>query len=212
MITHLKHHDLQRLSRSKPLICRNVNCGRTLDGIGKGGEVRIQGARNDLGVCDVCFGPLYVSMYDPDGKALKRRVERKYLTQLLTGCNQSWCRNAFCKTGRKSLGILAEGQTISSKEALTMIKPTLENLKDVNAPVSFCTDEASQKRRSLAEMVAAEGEIDVKGKGKEKEGSSRGNGYDVEWCVAALEAEGGDLDKGRGWLRDYAPTRAEGRR
>ena len=210
MNTHLKHHDLQRLSRNKPRVCRNVNCGRTLDGVSKGGEVRVQGSRNDLGVCDACYGPLYVSMYDPDGKALKRRVERKYLTQLLTGCNQPWCCNAFCRTGRKSLGLMTDGQTISSKEALSMIKPTLDNLKDMTSPVSFCTDEASQKRRTLAEMIAAESTADAKGKGKE--GETGGSGYSAEWCVAALEAVDGDLDRGRSWLKDYAPTRAEERR
>ena len=210
MATHLKHHDLQRLSRPKPRICRNVNCGRTLDGVSKSGEVKVQGSRNDLGVCDVCFGPLYVTMYDPDGKALRRRVERKYLTQFLTGCGQLWCGNEYCKTGRKNLGMLEEGQTISSKEALGMIKPTLDALKDGKVPVHFCTDEASQKRRVLAEMVSAEGNAGGKGKGKERDnGLAEGSGYELEWCVAALEAGGGDLDKARGWLRDFAPTRAE---
>ena len=212
MTTHLKHHDLQRLSRTKPRICRNVNCGRTLDGIGKGGEVRMEGARNDLGICDVCFGPLYVSAYDPDGKALKRRVERRYLTQLLTGCNQPSCRNAFCKTGRKSLDLLSEGQTISSKDALVMIKPMMDGLQDSKGGISFCTDEAGQRRRTLADMIAAEGVIDVKGKSKANATGSGGSGYEVEWCIAALEAEGGDLDRGRNWLKDYAPRRAEGRR
>ena len=209
MTTHLKHHDLQRLSRSKPRICRNVNCGRTLDGVSKSGEVKVQGSRNDLGVCDVCFGPLYVTMYDPDGKALRRRVERKYLTQFLTGCGQTWCRNEYCKNGRKNLGTLQEGQTISSKEAMGMIKPTLDGLKDGKVPVLFCTDEASQKRRMLGEMVAAEGNAGGKGKGREIDVSAEGSGYELEWCVAALEAAGGNLDKGRSWLRDFAPTRAE---
>ena len=209
MTTHLKHHNLQRLARSKPRICRNINCGRTLDGVSKGGEVKSQASRNDLGVCDVCFGPLYVTMYDPDGKALRRRVERKYLTQLLSGCGQPWCRNEYCKNGRKNLGMLQEGQTISSKEALGMIKPTLDALKDGNVSVHFCTDEASQKRRVLAEMVAAEGNGVGKGKGKEGDGLLEGSGYEPEWCVAALEVAGGDLDKARGWLRDFAPTRAE---
>lgn len=213
MPTHLKYHDHQRLSRQKPRICRNANCGRTLDGIGKGGEVRVQGSRNDLGVCDVCFGPLYVSMYDPDNKALKRRVERKCLTQLLTGCGQNWCRNEFCKNGRKNVGLIAEGQLVTSKEALTMIKPSLESLKDMAAPVYLCTDEASQRRRTLAEMMAAEGgNGDVKGKGKGKEREGIGAGYDFEWCVAALEVVSGDLDKGRQWLKDYAPTRFEAAR
>ena len=209
MTTHLKHHDLQRLSRSKPRICRNINCGRTLDGVSKSGEVKVQGSRNDLGVCDVCFGPLYVTMYDPDGKALRRRVERKYLTQFLTGCGQTWCRNEYCKNGRKNLGTLQEGQTISSKEAMGMIKPTLDGLKDGKVPVHFCTDEASQKRRMLGELVAAEGSAGGKGKGRAIDGSAEGSGYELEWCVAALEAAGGDLDKGRSWLRDFAPTRAE---
>ena len=205
MTTHLKHHDLQRLSRSKPRICRNVNCGRTLDGVSKGGDVKVQKSRNDLGVCDVCFGPLYVTMYDPDGKALRRRVERKYLTQLLTGCGQStWCRNEFCKTGRRNLGVLPEGQTISSKDALGMIKPAVDGLKDGKVPVHLCTDEASQKRRVLAEMVAAEG--------RDGEGLAGGGGYDLEWCVAACETAGGDLDRARGWLRDFAPTRVEAAR
>ena len=204
MTTHLKHHDLQRLSRSQPRICRNANCGRTLDGVSKkSGDVIIkaQASRNDLGVCDVCFGPLYVTMYDPDGKALRRRVERKYLTQLLTGCGQSWCRNAFCKNGRRTLGLLSEGQTISSKDALAMVKPVLDGLKDGKVPVHLCTDEASQKRRVLAEMIAAEGGGDGLAQG--------GSGYDLEWCVAACESAGGDLDGARGWLRDFAPTRVE---
>ena len=209
MTTHLKHHDLQRLSRSKPRICRNFNCGRTLDGVSKSGDVKVQGPRNDLEVCDACFGPLYVTMYDPDGKALRRRVERKYLTQLLTGCGQPWCKNEYCKTGRKNLGMLQEGQTISSKEALGMIKPILDALKDGKVPVHFCTDEASQKRRLLAELVAAEGNAVGKGKGKERDNLVEGSGYELEWCVASLEAAGGDLDKARGWLRDFAPTRAE---
>jgi len=208
MPTHLKYHDHQRLSRQKPRICRNANCGRTLDGIGKGGEVRVQGSRNDLGVCDVCFGPLYVSMYDPDGKALKRRVERKYLTQLLTGCRQSWCRNEFCKSGRRKVGLTQEGEILTSKEALAIVKPNLESLKDMRTPVQLCTDEGSQKRRTLAEMMAAEGGVG-NGKGKGKEKASIRAGYDLEWCVAALEVVGGDLDRGRQWLKDYAPTSAE---
>ena len=217
MGTHLKHHNFLRLSRSKPKICRNANCGRTLDSVSKSGEVRVRGPKNDLGVCDTCFGPLYVSMYDPEGKALRRRVERKYLTQLLTGCGQPWCRNSYCKTGRKDLGLPQEEQTMASKDALAMVRPALEGLKGGYTPISFCTDEASQKRRTLAKMIAAEGgEEDVrdvkdkgKGRGKGKEREGTGSGYDIEWCVAALEVENGDLDKATGWLKDFAPTRAE---
>ena len=210
MSTHLRHHSLQRLSRTKPRICRNVNCGRTLDHVSKSGDVKPQGDRNELGICETCFGPLYVSMYDPEGKALRRRVERKYLTQLLTGCGQSWCGNEFCKTARKNRGLEEEGK-VTSKEALAMVKPLVDGLKEQGIPVHFCTDEGSQRRRALAEMVAADvgEEVDGKRKGKEIEKNVGGGGYELAWCVAALEVEGGDLDRARQWLKDYAPTRAE---
>ncbi|MCJ1285580.1 hypothetical protein MMC26_004921 [Xylographa opegraphella] len=201
MSTHLRHHDLERLSRITPRICRNINCGRTLDGIGPNGEIRRPKASgNDIGLCDTCYGPLYNNAYDPEGKALRRRVERRYLTQLLTGCGKDWCRNEYCKTGRRYLGSERPGEPVTSKEAMGLIKPTLEHLmNDGSHPLHFCTDEASQKRRVLADMIAVE---------DESEGQAVG-GYDLPWCMAALEAEGGDLGNARRWLRNWAPTRAE---
>ena len=196
MSTHLRHHDLERLSRSPPRICRNVNCGRTLDGIGSHGEInRPRALNNDLGVCDTCFGPLYNSSFDPDGRALRRRVERRYLSQLITGCGKDWCRNAYCKTGRKALG---QNESVTSKEAGAMTRPILEGLMSWVSPLQFCTDEVSQKRRVLADLIAAE----------EVEGAS---GYDVRWCVAAMEAENGDLGKARAWLSNWAVRKGEGR-
>lgn len=199
METHLKNHDLDRFSRQTPNVCRNINCGRTLDTCAKNGDTRAgsrmgQGPGNDVGLCSVCFGPLYVSMYDPEGKALKRRVERRYLQQLLTGCGKAWCKNEFCKTGRKNLDM---NTSISTKDALPMIKPFLDTAA-TDKPFHFCVDEQSQKRRNLAEMLAAE------------DGGPAGRGgYAFEWCVGALEAENGDLDGARQWLKNWAPARAE---
>lgn len=202
MSTHLKHHDFERLSRPAPRLCRNINCGRTQDGVGKNGDTRAgtrmgQGPGNDVGLCSVCFGPLYVSLYDPDGKALRRRVERRYLSQLLTGCGKKWCMNEYCKTGRGNRG--GDGKTVATKDALPIIKPWLEGLagKGYETSLHFCVDEGSQRRRGIAELLAAEKGIEGKG------------GYSLEWCVAALEAEGGDLDKARSWLKSWAPQRAE---
>ena len=208
MATHLKHHDLERHSRVRPRICRNVNCGRTIDHVNKTGEVRLQKASegNEIGVCDPCFGPLYVSMYDPEGKALKRRVERKYLTQILTGCGHAWCRNEFCKTGRKNSGF--EG-ALTSKEGTAAIKPFLEGLMSKSTPIHFCVDESSQQRRVLAGMLAAEGDVGDKGKGKAKGDAKLLSEYALEWCVAALSIEEGDLDRARTWLQWFAPTNAE---
>ncbi|KAI9715150.1 MAG: hypothetical protein M1812_006129 [Candelaria pacifica] len=197
MTTHLRHHDLERQTRPKPRLCRNVNCSRTLDGVSKNGDTRAttrtnQGTSNEIGLCAICFGPLYVSIYDPSGKALKRRIERRYLTQLLTGCNKSWCQNAYCKSGRKnsSTGTNIEVENIGTKEALPMIKPFVDGFGSLEIPLHFCVDENNSKRRKLAEQLVDDGD----------------KGYEFEWCVAALEAEGGDLEKARGWLRNWAPA------
>lgn len=202
METHLKNHDLDRFSRPPPIPCRNVNCGRTLDVCAKNGDTRAgtrmgQGPGNDVGLCSVCFGPLYVSMYDPENKALKRRIERRYLQQLLTGCGKPWCRNEYCKTGRKSLGVNAN---LATKDALPIIKPFLDGLArgHEGLPLHFCVDEGSQKRRTLAEMLAAE-----------TGGPAGKGGYGFQWCLGALEAENGDLDGARQWLKNWAPTNSD---
>ncbi|KAF2097536.1 UFD1-domain-containing protein [Rhizodiscina lignyota] len=200
MRTHLLNHELEKKSRLAPRVCRNVNCGRTLDGVNKSGDTRAgtrmgNGPGNDVGLCSTCFGPLYVSMYDPDGKALKRRVERRYLSQLLQGCGKSWCRNQFCKTGRTHMDV--SPAAVPTKDALPMIRPYLDALLVKVAegdeadlkPLHFCVDEGSQKRRALAEMLAAEGV------------------YRFEWCVAALEVEGGKIDGARSWLEGWAPRK-----
>ncbi|KAI4151964.1 MAG: hypothetical protein LQ340_003176, partial [Diploschistes diacapsis] len=186
MGVHLRHHNLERLARITPRLCRNINCGRTLDGVGSRGEIKRQRQDNDLGLCGVCFGPLYNSAYDPDNKALRRRVERRYLTQFLTGCGNDYCRNEFCKTARQYLGLMQ----MSSKEAMQVVKPDLEGIAS-GSPLRFCADEQSQKRRLIANMLASE--LNEKG-------------YDLPWTVAALEAEGGDLRNARTWLRNWAPT------
>ncbi|KAL8833413.1 MAG: hypothetical protein Q9176_007995 [Flavoplaca citrina] len=219
MSTHLKHHSYERLSRTTPTVCGNSNCGRTIEGYytsdGKrtvrgGGSGTFNGSR----ICGTCFGPLYSNTYDPEGKALGRRVDRRYLTQMMTGCGKGWCRNDYCKTGRLNKG-----------------QEPLKDMKSINAEAKrmcyvgglrFCTDETSQQRRELAEMIAAEkGEGDgfiggciiegekVKGKGKESEDKRGLWGYELGWCVNALEVEKGDLLRARGWLRDWGVSRED---
>ncbi|KAF2133193.1 ubiquitin fusion degradation protein-like protein [Dothidotthia symphoricarpi CBS 119687] len=202
MDTHLRHHNLERLSRPTPRLCRNVNCGRTQDGANKMGDTRAgtrkgQGPGNEIGLCSVCFGPLYVSLHDPEGKALRRRIERRYLSQLLTGCGKAWCRNEYCRTGRKNLG--QGDKSVPTREAIPLVKGFLDGMdgRGYSTPLHFCVDERSQKSRTLAEMLSAETGIEGKG------------GYGLEWCAAGLEAEGGDLEKGRAWLKGWAPQRSE---
>ena len=193
MSTHLKHHDLERLARSPPRLCRNVNCGRTLDGVGSKGEIKkARSSTNDIGLCGTCYGPLYNSAYDPEAKALTKRLERRYISQIVSGCGRDWCRNEYCKTGRKH--VMQSNETISMKDAMAMAKPILTHLMDLTRPLHLCTDEASQTRRLLAEMISSRGEE---------------QGYDLTWTVIAMEAESGDLEKAQAWLRTWAPTRAE---
>ncbi|KAK5995361.1 Ubiquitin fusion degradation 1-like protein [Cladobotryum mycophilum] len=192
MDTHLKHHELDKVSRSRPSICRNVNCGRTLYGVGSRGQVGNAGSHvkspgNDIGLCSICFGPLYVSLHDPDGKALRRRIERRYLGQMMTGCGKPHCANEWCKIGRSNAGLEPKGS--SAGAVLPLVKPFLPGALDPMEPMYFCVDEGSQTGRKLAEMVAAE------------------KAWDLEWCIAAAEVERSDLDKMRDWLQAWAPRR-----
>ncbi|UKZ76203.1 hypothetical protein TrVFT333_003900 [Trichoderma virens FT-333] len=179
-------------SGSSKGVCRNVNCGRTLYGVGSKGQIGTAGSQvkapgNDIGLCSLCFGPLYVSMHDPDGKALRRRIERRYLSQLMAGCGKPHCANEWCKTGRSNTGLEAKGS--SAAAALPLVKPFLPGALDASQPCHFCVDESSQTGRKLAELVAAE------------------KVWDLEWCVAAAENEKANLDKMRDWLQAWAPRR-----
>ena len=196
MNTHLRHHELERLSRPPPRICLNQNCRRTLDVRG--------GANNDsLGLCSFCFGPLYVDTYDPEGKALRRRIERRYLTQMMTGCGKPWCQNEYCKSGKQAKQQTSQ-QTASMSAAniLATVRPLLNAITfqadtPNTAPFYFCADQTGQQRRSLAEMIAAEGAM------------TDGKTYDLAWCIAAVEATGGDLEKAKEWLENWAPAQGE---
>ncbi|GAO18038.1 hypothetical protein UVI_02042850 [Ustilaginoidea virens] len=192
METHMKHHELDKVSREKPAICRNANCGRTIHGVGPRGQVGAgagaaqgQDPGNHVGLCAICFGPLYVSMHDPEDRALKRRIERKYLGQMMTGCGKRHCRNEWCKTGRAHGGLEAKG--CSASAILPLVKPLVAMVSDSRGKMYFCVDESSQERRKLAESLATE------------------KVWDLEWCVAAAEAEKGDLERMRNWLQAWAP-------
>lgn len=197
MATHLKHHELEKAHRPKPSVCRNANCGRTLHGVGKNGAVGSgtqmgQGPGNEIGLCSLCFTPLYVSLHDPEGKALRRRIERRYLTQMMQGCGKKWCANPWCKTGRTNASL--EARASSAQAVLPLIKPLVDSFRDKHVPMYFCVDESNQRRRKLAEILAADSD------------------WDLEWCIAACEAEGPNFDRAEEWLANWAPSRTEGER
>ncbi|RHZ52723.1 putative ubiquitin fusion degradation protein (Ufd1) [Aspergillus thermomutatus] len=207
MKTHLRHHDLERLSRPAPRICLNQNCGRTLDA--RGVQSTVTPGIDTLGLCSICFGPLYVDTYDPEGKSLRRRIERRYLSQLMSGCGKSWCQNEYCKTGKQQRLSSDTGDggstSMSAAKILALVRPLIDAInfrRDApnTAPFYLCTDQVGQQRRILAEMIAAEGAM------------SGGKAYDLPWCVAAVEATAGNLDKAREWLTNWAPAKDEDKR
>jgi len=173
MAVHLKNHDLQRLSRPLPMICANPLCYRSPAAI-----------PNLLGLCDVCFGPLYTPTHDPTGAALQNRVERKLLRQFLAGCGKSWCRSPLCKSGRRNLEVTNE--KVGTKEAMPLIKTRL-----AGGEVPLCVDERTARRRDMAEALEIQSVADS-GVGK--------GGYALQFCCRAVEAANGDLEGARKWL------------
>ena len=213
MSVHLRNHDLERLSRSAPRLCRNINCGQTVDIVYPNGDMRRasdQTMKDHLGLCETCFGPLYNSSFDPDGRALKRRTERRYLTQLVTGCGKAWCMNDFCATGRQNLFNTKTDESIGVKQqiplekltiksATSLIKPEIADLQS-DSPLHFCVNEKSQERRRLATFLEVQNDWDGK------------QGWDLPWCVAALEvSHENNANRAGEWLRNWAPRRGEGR-
>ena len=82
---HQRMHDGQRLRRTVPNICRNSNCVHLVD------------PSNSLGLCSVCFGPLWVADHDPTGVKLRSRLERRLTKQLINGCGRTWCHNGVSR-------------------------------------------------------------------------------------------------------------------
>ena len=182
MRTHLALHDRDRISRPKPLTCVNAMCGRTLRG---GDESRVH--REQTGLCNECFAPLYSTTYDPEGKVLRRRVERRLLQQVIGGCGKPWCQNQdWCKTGYQNA--TGEVRVLTAKDALPMLRPIMDELARGDASsLSFCVDEGTQIRRRNANALAQVGE------------------YELEWCIKALEESKGDMTGAQSWLSDHAP-------
>ena len=186
MKTHLAFHDRTRISRPKPLTCVNNMCVRS---IRAGDESRVQ--IEQMGLCNEDFAPLYSTSHDPDGKILRRRIERRLLQQLIGGCGKSWCKNEeWCKTGYKNAS--GKDRVLTAKDALPTIKPVMAELaKGDTSSLSFCVDEGTQSRYQNGKVLAQVGE------------------YELEWCIKALEECKGDMNAAQTWLSDHAPKIAE---
>ncbi|KAG0361550.1 hypothetical protein BG005_007969 [Podila minutissima] len=169
---HAKNHEYQRQNQATPKLCTNQNCVRAR-------------STNVLGLCQLCFGPYWVPTEDPKHQKLVQRLARKYHSQLMTGCGNSWCRNQYCATSR--------GQEMDATSAATELMVILKEAKIGNTietgKVWLCVDEATTRKKVLAQVLFE----DLQGQ------------YAIEWCVKALESERTDLEAAVQWLNQQAP-------
>ena len=171
MGVHLQWHDSARKLTPAPLNCRNMNCTRAKAG-------------NVLGLCTICFGPLYSPLNDPGHKKLTSRVERRILMQGMSGCGRSGCNNSlYCAT--------ASGRKKTMTEMQPVVRDITKDMLSGNGAFYFCVDESIQRRAFLAGMISAEGN------------------YDLEWARRGIEEGRGDLGRAREWLERNARRKDE---
>ena len=181
MAAHSRLHDLERRSRPPPPPpCANQNCGNAQPTNG-----------NALLLCRDCFAPLYSPERDDDGKRLLKTLLAAYHNQIMHGCGRSDCGNInFCATAaekkREKGAYEKPTANQAAVKALEMLKKSkLMNSKGVE--YALCVSRWSQGRREAAERLVREG-------------------YDIRWCIEALDKCGGDEVGAKEWLKRCAPT------
>lgn len=128
--THVKHHELNKQQSQVAGFtrCLNLLC--------------INRAGGTMGLCDHCFGPLYLTQHDPDGAKLRNRIERRYVLQLSKGCGRAQCLNEYCKTGQP----FSDNMATFKKVLLPMVPSEFH----------FCVDELMDNKRAVVEAYIAE--------------------------------------------------------
>ncbi|KAI1204335.1 ubiquitin fusion degradation protein UFD1-domain-containing protein [Annulohypoxylon truncatum] len=102
--------------------------------------------------------------------------------------DEETCKNCLQRIPKRTI-ILHENFCLRNNVACPQCRNVFQKTSDEWRKHWHCPrDEANQRRRKLAEMLAAEDD------------------WDLEWCIAACEAEGPDLDRARGWLINWAPS------
>ncbi|KAI5959915.1 uncharacterized protein KGF55_005147 [Candida pseudojiufengensis] len=159
---HLKLHEINKIQFNNDIHfnkCSNLNCIQELS------------SSNELGLCDICYGPLYINQHDPQNLKLQLRIERKYMIQLNNGCNNSWCNNEYCKTGNPKL------QQNSMKDNLFLLNDKLfKNIYKPSLPINskfsnhigsesknklwFCVNESISNKKLIFDIINSENEYD----------------------------------------------------
>lgn len=147
MRKHVKLHQLDTKSSNDMFKltfnkCCNENC------------VNLINIPNDLKLCDICYGPLYSTLNDPNNLKLQMRIERKYMLQLSKGCEFSNCRNIHCKR-KTTLNGVKEIMKFINEELFTYIStPNLPINKSRGTKpnkVWFCVNDITNNKMILAQ-------------------------------------------------------------
>lgn len=198
--SHMKLHSFQRLSNKTPThFCTNINCQRYIpdnefyDNSGTSGYSPLddQGRTEKIpyGLCKLCYGPLYNSLYDPTGAKLLTRIERRYIIQMTRGCGKSFCENReACATSMTT--------KLQMSEVMARVKELMVLESDVDMTehkgkrfekVFFCVDETTTKRKIITDVMSEDDPV-----------------YSREWIAKAMEINNGDEAKVRNWLTHNA--------
>ncbi|GMM35740.1 hypothetical protein DASC09_030650 [Saccharomycopsis crataegensis] len=200
--SHLRIHDLNRLSRNKNsdyIQCLNSNCINIIK------NLDFTKIKDKLGLCDQCYSHLYSAVYDPDYKKLISRIERRYMIQLTRGCGHSYCKNKNCLSSGLYVKVSVKDTFNHVKNSLMTVVPNLQVgetfQKKAGTEYSFCVSESLTKRKLLVDHYYQHESLDNGAHVKDK--------YRYHWiCLAftELSANEQDFDRVDQWLKDHAVT------
>lgn len=180
--THMKLHDMDRLNKPIPQVCSNSLCVNVVS----------PDKSNVVGLCQDCFGSLYSTVYDPDGKKLLQRIERRYILQVKNGCGSKECENELCGSSARCKVPVETRASMAS--VVKYVKE--EVMKEVLARhgrslhFQFCVPRSMDQRRHFVSMF---------------EGGEWAHG----WICKSNELKGNDINAMRQWLENNAVTNEE---
>lgn len=162
---HMTIHDKVKNDQMEPLICSNILC------------VRMRGVNNGLGLCDVCFGPFHSTAFDPEGKILMGKIERRFILGIKNGCKISGCLNELCRTSNNF-----------KLEHLKNMIEIVKYVKEIIIPsgmMEFCVDDSMAIKGRVVNLIDER--------------------WSYGWKCKAIDVNGVDLNKIDNWLQMNAP-------
>ena len=171
--THMRLHEIMRVSLTVPTVCSNEMCMNIVEDE--------MGHANPVKLCNDCYGGLYSSVYDPDGKRLLQRIERRYILQIRNGCGRNNCENELCGSSEKCK--IPQNVRVSMASVVSFVKgEIMKDFKDAHGyAFQFCVSEKMEARRRLVEVF-------------------EGGEWPLGWVCKANSVVGDDINAMNAWL------------